>query len=214
MPNRLNLVGLAAAAVMIASVFAAVACGEWVDVPNVRQQSGSRVLDEIQAKLPQGTPQESNWISRGHYGAHYLNSYVRNHLSPHGGFSTGNAAYVYGGRAFVFPNPPVRISEAMQRSGHPMPGWDARMAATWDNSSGYVADELSAYIMGTIAGIQYGWDSNHTLRGSFDRAVHCWYVLRAVAEIARERGYSYADDLDDFVAQSLDYLRQLESMVK
>lgn len=205
---------LVAAMLVWLVLLGAVMYGEFIEVPPVRPQEGEGILAQLQARLPDGLPKESSNASIGHYGGHYINSRVRNTMSPYGGFLKGNAGYIYGGWAFVCPNFPVTITEAQALARTTMPGWSADMRREWDESSGYIVDELAAYLCGAAAAIENGWDNNHVLRGDIERAIACYRVLHAAAYLSKQRGYP-ADrqtDLELFLGFVRTYIDHLETL--
>jgi hypothetical protein len=174
----------------------------WIKVPKLYDVPDTSLRNEILARLPRTNEYNvggGNSISFGHYGGHYMNSWMRNKYGN--GFATCGI-YVYGGYAFVCPQPRgyFTLSELVQRAGGYFPGGPADPIRTWNNEPFYVLDELIAYTHGTIAGLQGdGGNSNHTLSGSYDNAKHMLRISKVAVKLCYERRYPYAKEVDQFV---------------
>lgn len=169
--------------------------GECVDVPCVRPQRGPGILSDIDARLRDRSIQSGErTCGRGHYGGHGLNSQIRN---ERGG--AANAAYVGDGKALVLPEPRnVRLSEVVQLRGM-LSGALQKALVYWEHQPLYLLDELSAYYLGTRAGIEAGDRSSRT-RGSYQAGREVLRHCQRLVEVCRARGYPHTDELADFVA--------------
>lgn len=173
---------------------------KWIKVPQISQQTNKSLRSEVLSRLPQQyRTSTSDSIGFGHYNAgHYMNSYLRNKYGS--GFSTC-AVYVYGGHAFICPQPrEFTLSEVARRDGGYFPGGAADPIGSWNSQPFYVFDELVAYTHGTICGLQGdGGHSGHTLSGSYTNMKHLLRLSKTAVKLAYERGYPYAREADGFV---------------
>jgi len=212
--NRARYLTWLAAAAIIVSWLAAVACSEVVDVPVVRQVSETGLLGEMASRMPAryaNEYKESRPVSCAHYYAHALNAYIRN---QHGGTNVDNASYMPGGKAMVLPEPKgITLSQVAARGGGYFPARGGRSDPFkwWLHQPLYVLDELSAYSCGTAAGIEAGPSACPEAQTSHRFARDMLRHGRALEELCRETSYRHSDELDWFLDGTEEFLKTLES---
>lgn len=183
---------------------------EWIDVPTIKTQKGEGILAQIEARSPQGVPKYKALDMKGHYGAHFLNSHIRNTLSPYYGFTNGNAGYFYGGKALVLPVPQIKLQEIFDFVPEAKPLW-GQVLSQWNDNALYPLDEISAYICGLTAQIE-GNSTNHSqMKSDCKNARIGLNCIEAIVNLTR--GYKYSREIINFVMWCNSYINQLEKLI-
>ncbi len=195
--NRKLIIPVLLAAWMAGSAYAQ--GPRYVDVRPVRTVSIGGTLGDIDSHLPAGHPyrtpgeDEVNW---GHETVHGINARLRNENRSDNGF------YLLKDRGFLCPSPRLTLSELARAIPHDKRGrvfslYVVDSQQWWNETPLYVLDECSAYVAGSIVGLELGLKK--TSLYSFDNALETWRYSRIAAKMARQRGYKYADELDAFL---------------
>ena len=143
----------------------------WVPVPVIRQVSSTGVVGDVESRAPRSS--SGSLVTRAHEGAHFVHAEVRNaYMRQHDG--RWNAFYVLDGRAAVAREPDTTIAAAaalvppsLRLEGYDLYMVQQRMGAPpppeyrgsgpfrgWNELPLYIADEFSAYLVGTVASLE------------------------------------------------------------
>lgn len=178
----------------------AVYAQRYVDVPPVKSSPHAGLLGDVDSRVPRGYPSyyDADPVTFAHESTHGVNARLRNEHRAACGL------YLLGGRGFVCPSPPVSLADVaaavpVAHRGRAYRLYCVDAQAWWNDSPLYVLDECTAYVAGSLAGLELGLEAR-TLY-SLDRAAETWGYSRVAAELARERGYPHADALDAVLAE-------------
>lgn len=203
-------------------LFGTHACGQtarWVKLPEVRKDrnqvrvrykktampgpptssmAGPSLVEEIIARLPDTSNMRGeDPVGQGHYGAHGINNHARETYGRRNGLDS--AAYYPGGWVFIAPVPTrFTLSDVIRRTRTPLPGGEISVP-NWNDQPLYIFDELSAYTLGTMAGIESGQAQNARTRSSFHLAGVMIAHAKTTVILARETGYPHTAELTGYV---------------
>lgn len=169
----------------------------YVSLRPVRPDAVGGTLGDVDAQLPAGHAyRDADRVTWTHEATHGVNARVRIEQRAANGF------YLRGERAFVCPHPPLTLREVAaavprEHRGRVYGLYLVEASRHWNGSPLYVLDECTAYVNGSLAGLELGLKARSLY--SFDNAIETWRYSRLAARLARERGYSHADALDAFL---------------
>ena len=199
---------------------AAVACGEWVEVPVIRSAGYPGALGLIEDRMPGPTRWTDNpdVILWAHEATHLLNSRLGDGASDVYFVPIDAHAFriikpdhwvpgVFNGRPGAEQRWPVSGSEVAKSVSARYRGqpWAFYLSSfsRQDFPTGFV-DELSAYVCGIEAGRQWGRDVRNDVQG----ARHFLHYSLVLATLTRQRGYPQtAAEIEEFCAWCAAYLR-------
>jgi hypothetical protein len=169
----------------------------WVDIKPVRTVSMGGSLGDIESHLPAGHHySDPDKVTNGHECFHGIAARIRNENRADNGF------YQFNNRAFICPSPRLTLREVaaavpQSKRGRIFQLYMVQSARDWNDTPLYVLDECSAYVAGSIVGLELGMKDRSLY--SFDNACETWHYSRVAARMARQRGYAHADALDAFL---------------
>jgi hypothetical protein len=194
--NRRTLI-IAVLAVLAHWLSAYAQGARWVDLQPVRSDAIGGSLGDIDSHLPAGHQyRDADRVTWGHETVHGINARLRNNNRAENGF------YVLRNRGFICPSPALTLAEVAQAIPHGQRGrvynlYCVQAARDWNDTPLYVLDECSAYVAGSIVGLELNLKDRSLY--SFDNACETWRYSRVAARLARQRGYAHADELDAFL---------------
>jgi hypothetical protein len=169
----------------------------WVDIKPVRTVSMGGSLGDIESHLPGGHHySDPDLVTDAHECVHGVNARLRNENHAENGF------YVLKNRGFLCPSPRLTLREVaaavpQSKRGRIYQLYMVQAAQDWNDTPLYCLDECSAYVAGSIVGLELGMKERSLY--SFDNACETWHYSRLAARMARQRGYQHADELDAFL---------------
>jgi hypothetical protein len=169
----------------------------WVDLKPVRSDAIGGSLGDIDSHLPAGHQyRDADKVTWGHETVHGVNARLRMDNRAENGF------YVLRNRGFICPSPALTLAEVAAAIPHGKRGrvyqlYMVQAARDWNDTPLYCLDECSAYVAGSIVGLELNQKARSLY--SFDNACEMWHYSRVAARLARQRGYQHADELDAFL---------------
>lgn len=169
----------------------------WVDIKPVRSDAIGGSLGDIDSHLPAGHQyRDADKVTWGHETVHGINARLRNENRADNGY------YVLKNRGFLCPSPRLTLREVaaavpQSKRGRIFDLYMVQATRDWNDTPLYCLDECSAYVAGSIVGLELGMKDRSLY--SFDNACEMWHYSRVAARLARQRGYQHADELDAFL---------------
>jgi len=187
-------------------LLAAVLHGEVVAIPATRHSGYRGVLGELEDRMPVSHQyRDADKGTWAHETTHGLNSRIR---CAHGG--DVNAAYLYGGHAIILPEPNFTLADVANATPQEWRGpvfglYLVQSRGDWNNEPLYILDELSAYVNGSVARLEYGEDATFSLARAAEMQRYAVVLFR----LAQQRGYSRVRELNDYLFQTDKYIQEL-----
>jgi hypothetical protein len=194
--NRKLIIPVILAVLMMACA-AYAQSARWVDIKPVRSDAIGGSLGDIDSHLPAGHQyRDADRCTWGHETVHGINAKIRIDNRAENGF------YTLKNRGFICPSPALTLAEVASAIPHGKRGrvynlYCVQAARDWNDTPLYVLDECSAYVAGSIVGLELNLKDRSLY--SFDNACETWHYSRVAARMARQRGYAHADALDAFL---------------
>lgn len=188
---------------------------QWVQVPQVR--SANTTYGSVYADVYSHTraaPVHGHGIPlAAHELTHDINSDVRNRFA--GGTGKWNAAYVLGGRAAVFREPRVTLSQVARHVPRSLRGSEysthlIRMQQWWQNEPLFVVDEWSADVNDYAASVELGREISAGLSQAMDGA---GYALVLLAVVERNDSNYDRRQLEAFVRWQIERMERLSQQL-
>jgi hypothetical protein len=194
--NRRTLI-IAVLAVLAHWLSAYAQGARWVDLQPVRSDAIGGSLGDIDSHLPAGHQyRDADRVTWGHETVHGVNARLRNENHADNGF------YVLKNRGFLCPSPRLTLREVaaavpQSKRGRIYQLYMVQAAQDWNDTPLYCLDECSAYVAGSIVGLELNMKERSLY--SFRNACETWQYARVASHLARQRGYEHADALDAFL---------------
>lgn len=163
---------------------------------------------DVESQLPDGHPYgHQDASTHTHEAVHGINSRLRAKHPGSGCFYTLNGNYM----RLREPNVTLRmVANEVQHRGPVFDLYLLNAQQWWNDQPSYILDELSAYIAGTIAAIQYK-QPQHEIDYSKARAFEMLGYARVLVEVVKQRDPNYRE-LNDLIGY-LDYCKlRLETL--
>jgi len=179
---------------------------EVIDVPPLRQSGYRGVIGELEDRMPANHQyRDANRGTWAHETTHGLNSCIR---CAHGGHV--NAAYLYGGCALILPEPSFTLADVANATPQEWRGpvfglYLVQSRGDWNDQPLYILDELSAYVNGSVARLEYGEDATFSLARAAEMQRYAVVLFR----LAQQRGYPRIRELNDYLFQTDRYIQEL-----
>lgn len=150
-------------------------------------------------------------VTWAHEGTHSINSRIRQLNKVDNGY------YLLDGRGVVFSSPDFTLNEVAQavpksRRGKIYNTYLVEQTKYWNNTPLYCFDELTAYINGTIVGVEY--KMRKRALESYSHAVEMYYYCQTAYHLCQKHNYQETEKLGKFLEVLRKKLVVLEVQVK
>jgi hypothetical protein len=165
---------------------------EWIKVEPIKEPPVKGALGDIESYLPNGNPyKEADKVGWAHEGTHGVNSKLRQRYAEPG----YNVLYQLDGWAIRLKEPNLTLMQVAQSIPSKYRGdmyalYMERQQEYFNKEPLYMLDELTAYLNGTIVGLDYNVDSAR-VKGSFK------YVLQMRVYIIYLQQLMKSGELDE-----------------
>jgi len=182
--------------------------GEWHILKPLRSNVLGGRLGDIDCHLQAGhIYSDPDVVTYGHETTHGVNSRIREE------FKVDNGYYLLDDRCFTISDPNFTLREVAEavpqdKRGRMYNLYLVEQSQYWNNKPLYVFDECTAYINGTIVGIEL--NKSDRAVDSYLRSREMFYYCRVAQEIARKRNFKEQKSLESFV--SVLYNQRLEKI--
>jgi len=162
----------------------------FIPVPEINSNDGVGIISELLSRLQdKGYITGEKPVGAGHYAAHKMNNELREKYRC-------SASYIPGGWSFVAPHPTnFTLQEVIDLTELTLPG-NGIPVRDWNDQPFYLLDELSAYVCGTMAGIEAGLTDTTRVRWSYKNARILLHYVRVMIDLAEVRGYPHIGELE------------------
>lgn len=176
---------------------------EEINIPTLREPTHGTLLEDFYSRLTAkevayfGENPSNSLVTSGHELNHCLNNNARNLIRK----PQVNAFYTSGGRAYIFHEPPLRLSDIAAAIPKPLRDefYDLYLIKSqkdWENQPLYVYDEFSAYITGSITAKEYKLRDLSSTKNGYKMAYFCVHLLKLIKD--KRIRYDEFSDLKDF----------------
>jgi hypothetical protein len=170
---------------------------EFVDLKPVRQNTIGGSLGDIDCQLQAGhIYRDNDKVTWAHETCHGINARIRQE------FGKPNGYYLLKNKAFIIESPKITLAQIAnavpkEKRGQIYQLYMIDQQRYWNGDPLYVLDELSGYVSGCLAGLDYNLE--HRTLDSFERALEMWEYAKVAQELSRKSGFSAQEDLDKFM---------------